>query len=94
MLDAFFSNLLETFCYRVIKRGANLYVKSAANEREAKRLARQFGKLNADPAQDAFAWLENYAAGLNLLLEVSPVRPEPSGFGPVNLGVMLQQAIA
>ena len=89
MLDAFFSNLLETLRYGVIKGGANLYVKSAPNKREAQRLARQFGELNADATQDAFAWLKNYAAGLKLLIKASPFPLEAPGFGSINLGVML-----
>ena len=89
MLHAFFSNLLETLRNRVIKGGANPYVKSSPNKSEAQRLARQFSEFNADPAKDAFARLKNDAAGLQLLIKASPFRFEAPGFGTINLGVML-----
>ena len=94
MLHAFFGHLLQTLLNRVIKRCSYLYIESTSNEGKAKRFAGQFRQLHANPADNAFAWLKDHAAGLNLLLKCPAFAFEASGFHFIYLRVMLQKAVA
>jgi len=92
--DALFSGAAETFLDGGIEGSGHADIEPAANEGQAERFASQLGQANANAAENAFAGLEDDAAGLDLLLERPALGAKPAGIGSVNLGVMLEHAVA
>ena len=94
MLHAFGGYLLQAVLNGMIQRRTNPHVKPAANKRQSKRFTRQLREFDTNPAQNAFARLEDYTRWLRELLERTPFPAKTAGFGSVHLGVMLQQTVA
>lgn len=92
--DALFGSAPESLLDGGIERSGDADIKTAADESEAERFAGQLGQANANAAEDALPGLENDAARLRLLFEGPPLGAEPAGIGAVNLGVVLEHAVA
>jgi len=93
LLDTFLGDFLEAFGDRSVHGRGELDIEAAPDEGQTEGFGGQFGELDADATADAFAWLEDDAAWLEVLLEGAAVGAEPVGIGAVDLGVVLQDAI-
>ncbi len=69
MLDTFSRDFLQAFLNGVIEWHGHAHIETAPDESQPKWFARHFGELNANPAQDALAWFEDYTSRLRELLE-------------------------
>jgi hypothetical protein len=93
MFHALGGHLLQTILNGMIERRTNLYIEPSANEGQAKRFSRQLREFDTNPTENAFARFENHTRRLRKLLKGTPFPSKATGFGSVDLGVMLEQTV-
>ena len=89
MFNAFATNESQPLLNALVEWSGYAHIKAASDEGEAKRFTRHFGEFDANAAKNAFAGLEDNAAGLDVLLESAAVGAIAGSVCLVLLGVEL-----
>src|ERR1035441_7599223 len=87
-----YTTLFRSLLDGAVERPGHPHVEAASDKSQAQRFGRHFGQLDANPAENAFARLEEDAAGLELPGKGPALGAEPAGVGALNMGVVLQPA--
>ena len=94
MLDTFRGDFFQAFFDGGMKWSRDAHIETASDERKPERFFCQFSEPHTDAAADAFARLEDDAAGLDDLFKRLTRAAKTLRIGIVSLCVMLQCAVA